>query len=117
MENIKTVLSVTVLILLSLLIIVPTASAESNNASRRMVANHYPDRFDRIGMINVTDKGGVVVNDMYVSFAPHVKFMTPNNERSSIQPFRPGQMVGYILNDQKQITELCLILEEDECSP
>jgi len=116
MKNIKVVLSIAVLILLSLLMIVPTVSAESINASRGMVANHYPARFDRVGTINIVDKSGVVVDDMYVSFSSQVQFMTPSDKYSTLESFRPGQRVGYTLNKEKQITKFCLILEAEEGS-
>ena len=116
MKNIKTSLFVIVLILLSLLMVVPTVSAESINASEGVVATHYPDRFDRVGTINIIDKSGVVVDDMYVSFSSQVQFMTPYSEHSSIESFRLGQSVGYTLNSEKQITKLCLIIEAEEGS-
>jgi len=116
MENIKAGLFITVLIFLSLLMVVSTASAESMNISERVVADHYLARFDRAGTINIIDKRGVVVDDMYVSFSSQVQFITPYDEHSSIESFRRGQRVGYILNKEKQITKFCLILEAEEGS-
>jgi len=116
MQNTKIASSITVLILLSLLMMVSTVSAESMNIPEKAAVNYYPARFDRAGVVNSIDTRGVIVDDVYISFSVKVQFMTPYDEHSSVESFSRGQRVGYILNKEKQITKFCLILEAEEGS-
>jgi len=99
------------LTLLGMLLIVPIVSAQSDGVGRLVKETHYPARFERLGIINIIDRKGVVVDGVYISFSSHVQFMTPYDERSSLESFRPGQRVGYTLNKENQIVKLCLILK------
>ena len=110
MKNIKTILPVVVLIVFSLLVIVPTVSAELINTPEGVIITHYPAQFDGVGTIYSVDEKGIVVDDMFVSFASGVRYMTPQSEYSYLRSFKPGQKVGYLLNDENQITKLCLFL-------
>ena len=110
MNAIKTILMFSMLFFLSLPVIVTTVSAEVIHTPEGAIITHYPNKFDGIGTISSVDDRGIVIDDMFVPFAPHVRYMTPQSVYSSLGPFRHGQKVGYILNDKKQIIKLCLFL-------
>ena len=111
MKDVKAILAVVVLILLSLLVVVPMASAEAIKTPEGVIITHYPAKFDGVGTIYSVEEKGIVVDDMFVSFASQVRFMTPRSEYSYLRSFKPGQKVGYLLNDENQITKLCLFLK------
>ena len=109
MKDIKIISSLVVLVLLSLLVIVSTISAELINTPEGVIITHYPSKFDGVGTVYSIDEQGIVIDDMFVSFASQVRYMTPQSSDSSLWHFKPGGKVGYILNDRNQITELCLL--------
>ena len=104
MKDIKAILSVVVLIILSLLVVVPMTSAETINIHKE----NYPSSFDGEGMIYRVSEKGIVVDGIFVFFAPQVKFMTPRSKHSNLRSFKPGQIVGYYLDEENQITNLFL---------
>lgn len=110
MKDIKATLAVIVLVILSMLVIVPTVSAEIIHTPEGVIITHYPDKFDRVGTLYSIDEKGIVIDDMFVPFASQVRYMTPQSTYSSLRAFEPGQKVGYMLNDEKQIIKLCLFL-------
>jgi hypothetical protein len=114
MRDIKAVFSVVVLIILSLLVIVPTVSAELVTTPEGVIITHYPDKFDGVGTVYAVEERGIVIDDMFVSFASQVRYMTPQSAYSSLGSFEKGQKVGYILDDEHKITKLCLFLEHGE---
>jgi len=110
MKKNKIVPSFAILILLSLLVSAPTVSAELINTPEGVIITHYPDKFDGVGTLYSVDEKGVVIDDMFVPFASQVRYMTPQSSYASLRHFKHGQKVGYILNEEKQITKLCLFL-------
>jgi len=110
MKFIKYILLNVVLLLLSLLMIVPVVSAGLVNTPEGVIITHYPEKFDGIGTISRIERKGIVVDDMFLSFASHVRYMTPQSEYSHLGSFKSGQKVGYMLNDSHQITILCLFI-------
>jgi len=107
----KAILSIIALIFLSLSVNVTIVTAELITTAEGVIITHYPDKFDGVGTIYSVEKSGIVVDDMFVPFASQVRFMTPQSEYSSVGSFKQGQKVGYLLNDEKQITKLCLFFE------
>ena len=110
MKDLKIIPSLVVLALLSLLVIAPTVSAELVNTPEGVIITHYPDKFDGVGTLYSVDEKGIVIDDMFVPFASQVRYMTPQSSYASLRYFKQGQKVGYILNEEKQITKLCLFL-------
>ena len=111
MKDIKATLVVTMLLILSMLVIAPTVTAELVNTPEGVIITHYPDKFDGVGTLYSIDEKGVVIDDMFVPFASQVRYMTPQSAYSSSGSFEQGQKVGYMLNDEHKITKLCLFLE------
>jgi len=70
---------------------------------------HYPKKFDGEGHIYSIGKDGIVIDDRGFGFSPLVQFSTPTRERASRSQFRPGDLVGYIANENKQIEGLYLL--------
>lgn len=117
MKDIKIIPSLAILVLLSLLVIAPTVSAELINTPEGVIITHYPDKFDSVGILYSVDEKGIVIDDMFVPFASQVRYMTPQSSYASLRYFKPGQKVGYVLNKEKQITTLCLFLESGASRP
>lgn len=109
MKNITYTALLTVLILLGLLFVVSTVTAEWIDTPEGVIITHYPDKFDRVGAVYHVDEKGIVIDDIFMPFADNVRYMTPQNEHASIGYFRRGQMVGCLLNKQNQIIKLCLL--------
>jgi len=72
---------------------------------------HYPKKFNGEGHIDSIGKDGIVIDDRSFGFSPFVQFSTPTRERASRSQFRPGDLVGYIANDKKQIEALYLLMK------
>jgi len=72
---------------------------------------YYPKKFDREGHIDSIGKDGIVIDDCSYGFSPFVQFSTPTRERASRSQFRPGDLVGYIVNQKKQIEALYLLMK------
>jgi hypothetical protein len=71
--------------------------------------DHYPRKFDGEGYINRIAKAGIVIDDSSYKFSPFIQFSTPRREHASRSQFRPGDLVGYIINQRKQIEALYLL--------
>ncbi len=112
MENIKAILLIVVLIFLSLLVIAPVVSAGLVHTPEGVIITHYPDKFDGMGTLYSVEERGIVIDDMFLPFSSQVRYMTPQSVYSSLGYFKQGQKVGYILNDENQITKLCLFLDK-----
>jgi hypothetical protein len=70
---------------------------------------YYPKKFTGEGHIDSIGKDGIVIDDRSFGFSPFVQFSTPARERASRSQFRPGDLVGYIVNQKKQIEGLYLL--------
>jgi len=106
MNSIK--ISLVVVIVLGLFVAV-WCSAAVVTTPEGAIVTHYPAKFDGIGIIDSIEKRGIVVDDMFLPFSPHARYMTPSSEYSSIRAFSRGQKIGYLLNDKHQIKLLCAL--------
>ena len=106
----KVILLIVTLIFLGLSVNITTVSAAIITTPEGVIITHYPDKFDGVGTVYSVEKSGVVIDDMFIPFASKVRYMTPRSVYSSVKSFTPGQKVGYLLNEENQITKLCLFL-------
>jgi len=103
------------LIMMALLLIaslsLPGAVCHAKKAAKGEWAfpEHYPKKFDGEGYIDSIGKDGIVIDDRSFGFSPFVQFSTPTRKRASRSQFRPGDLVGYIANQKKQIEALYLL--------
>ncbi|MFW6114988.1 MAG: hypothetical protein ACOC6E_01680 [Thermodesulfobacteriota bacterium] len=72
---------------------------------------HYPKKFEGQGRIYSIEKEVIVIDDRSFGFSPFVQFSTPTKEHASSSQFRPGNLVGFLVNDKKQIEGLYLLRE------
>jgi hypothetical protein len=115
MRNLK--ISHVFLIMMALLLIaglsLPGAVCHAKEAAEKEWAfpDYYPKKFDGEGHIYTIGKDGAVIDDRSFGFSPFVRFSTPTREQASRSQFRPGDLVGFIVNDKKQIEGLYLLKE------
>lgn len=83
--------------------------AEVLHTPEGLVITYYPSHFDGLGYIYSVEDKGIVIDDIFMPYAPHVNYMTPQARYASQRSFKQGQKVGYILNKYRQIETLCLI--------
>lgn len=82
--------------------------AEILHTPEGVIITHYPESFDLTGNIDKIDEKGVVIHDRYFAFAPDARFMTPQRLYASIDTFEVGQEVRLVLNEERQVSILCL---------
>ena len=70
---------------------------------------YYPKKFDGEGHIDSIGKDGIVIDDRSFGFSAFVTFSTPTRKHASRSQFKPGDLVGYIANQKKQIEALYLL--------
>jgi hypothetical protein len=70
---------------------------------------YYPKKFDGEGHIDRIDRDKIVIDDCSYRFSSFVTLSTPTRERASKSQFRPGDLVGYITNKNKEIEALDLL--------
>jgi hypothetical protein len=70
---------------------------------------YYPKKFNGEGSIYSIGKEGIVIDDRGFGFSPFIRFSTPTREQASKSQFRPGDLVGFIVNEKKQIEGLYLL--------
>ena len=104
-------LLVMVAVLLIVGVSLPAAVCHAKKAAKGEWAfpSYYPPKFDGEGRIDSIGKDGIVIDDRSFGFSPFVTFSTPTRERASRSQFRPGDLVGYIANQKKQIEALYLL--------
>lgn len=88
---------------------IDTSYAQGKVKGEWILPRCYPDGFDGMGYINSIAKDGIVIDDSSYKFSPFVQFSTPRREHASRSQFRPGDLVGYIVNEKKQIEGLYLL--------
>lgn len=110
-ERITHALLATVAVLLIVGLGLPGAVCHAKKVAKGEWAfpDHYPKKFDREGYIDSIEKDGIVIDDCSYGFSPFVTFSTPTRIHASRSQFRPGDLVGYIVNQKKQIEELYLL--------
>ena len=89
----------------------PAAVCHAKKAAKGEWAfpSYYPLKFDREGHIDSIGEDGITIDDCSYGFSPFVTFSTPTRQRASKSQFRPGDLVGYIANQKKQIESLYLL--------
>ena len=105
-----TFIIVAVLLIVGVALPIGTSYAQRKVKGEWIMPKHYPDGFDGMGYIDRIGKDEIVINDCsYYRFSPFVQFSTPTRKRASRSQFRPGDLVGYIANQKKQIEALYLL--------
>ena len=89
----------------------PAAVCHAKKAAKGEWAfpEYYPKKFDGEGYIDRIGGDVIVIDDCNYGFSPFVSFSTPTRKRASKSQFRPGDLVGYIINQKKQIESLYLL--------
>jgi len=69
----------------------------------------YPNGFHGYGRVDGFDEDGVVIGDVFINLAPYITYHTPTNKDSFSAEFNPGDLVGWLKNQEGEITSLWLI--------
>ena len=97
----------------------PTGQASDEAMSPKKVKpewkmpDFYPaDGFDGIGLIDdiAVNNGMVVINDTEFKLSPYAEYHTPTYKNAPGALFKQGDQVGYILDSEKNITSMWLIV-------
>jgi hypothetical protein len=75
----------------------------------------YPaDGFDGMGLIDdiAVSDGIVVINDSGLKLSPYAEYHTPTYKNAPGALFKKGDKIGYILDSDKNITSMWLIIIE-----
>jgi len=97
----------------------PTGQASDETISPRKVKpewkmpDFYPsDGFDGMGLINdiAVNDGIAVINDSEFKLSPYAEYHTPTYRYAPGALFKKGDKVGYILDSEKNITSMWLIV-------
>jgi hypothetical protein len=97
----------------------PTGQASDETISPRKVKpewkmpDFYPaDGFDGMGQINeiAVNDGMTVINDSGFKLSPYAEYHTPTYKNAPGALFKQGDQVGYILDSEKNITSMWLIV-------
>ena len=70
---------------------------------------HYPEWFHGFGRIGLITAERVVINDFDFRFSTYVEFHSPEEKNVSRYLFTVGKMVGFLLNENKEITSMWLL--------
>jgi hypothetical protein len=99
----------------------PTGQASDETTRPRkvkpewMMPDFYPaDGFDGMGLIDdiAVNDGIVVINDSGFKLSPYAEYHTPTYKNAPGALFKKGDKVGYILDSEKKITSMWLIVIE-----
>jgi hypothetical protein len=97
----------------------PTGQASDETISPRKIKpewkmpDFYPaDGFDGMGLIDdiALNDGMVVINDAGFKLSPYAEYHTPTYKNAPGALFKQGDKVGYILDSEKNITSMWLIV-------
>jgi hypothetical protein len=69
----------------------------------------YPDGFDGWGFLDRISTGEAVINDSLYRVAPNVEYHTPKDRLATMYSFRPGDVVGFIMDERRQIVSFWLL--------
>ncbi len=105
-------LLVLVIALLGSCWLVPNAIAKIIHTEEGVIITHYPDTFDKIGILDSIDKNGVVIDDMFLPFSEDARFMLPRREYAAIRHFKKGQKVGLLIGEDQKVALLCLFYNQ-----
>ena len=70
---------------------------------------YYPRGFDGYGRIDRLNLEEVVIDDAFFKLAVDVRYSTPRRKHSTSHAFETGRLVGYILNERREIESLWFI--------
>jgi hypothetical protein len=97
----------------------PAGQASDETISPRKVKpewkmpDFYPaDGFDGMGLINdiAVNDGTAVINDLEFNLSPYAEYHTPTYKYAPGALFKKGDKVGYILDSERNITSMWLIV-------
>jgi len=71
--------------------------------------NFYPDGFHGYGRLNRIGQDEVVIRDSLKRLAPVVTYHTPDNQNATKAYFTRGDLVGYMIDSDRQVVSLWLI--------
>ena len=70
---------------------------------------YYPRGLDGYGRIDRINLEEVVIDDAFFKLAVDVRYSTPRRKHSTSHAFEAGRLVGYILNERREIESLWFI--------
>jgi len=77
-----------------------------------VLPKHYPDGFHGYGRLDRIGLSEVVIGDSLEKLAPVVTYHTPDNQNATREHFKSGDLVGYMIDSDRQVVSLWLI-EQD----
>lgn len=83
--------------------------AQRRGKGEWVLPENYPDGFDGWGHIGRITTEKVVIDDTLLRLSPYVTFHMPRRVYASRARFRPGTLVAYITNSEREIVSLWLI--------
>jgi hypothetical protein len=104
-----TVFLMVTLFIVSTGIPVTLSHAQNRYKPEAVLPAGYPDGFDGYGRIDDLDDYRAVIQDILIKLAPSATFHMPNNMFGTIADFEIGDRVGYMKNEQGEITSMWLI--------
>lgn len=94
-------------------VILPDSSAAQRRHFKEewlgVLPDFYPKGFDGYGRIDRINQQEVVIDDIFFKLATDVSFSTPRRKKATSYAFEAGRLVGYILNDRREIKSLWFI--------
>ena len=103
------VCSVLALFLVSTGMPMTLSHAEKRFKPEVVLPEDYPDGFNGFGYMEALDENRIVIDDISIRMAPFVTYHTPTNMNSTAADFKIGDLVGYLTNEEGEITSLWLI--------
>jgi len=100
-----------------------TAAIPPNNSSAQehrlvkpewVMPESYPEWFHGWGRIGYIDEDKIVINDFEFRLSPYVEYHTPTSAYARKALFTPGKLVGFLFNEEDEITSLWLITMEKQ---
>jgi predicted PurR-regulated permease PerM len=96
------------LVLLLIVILLPTVLGSARQSAKKLPA-HYPETFSGQGCIDQIAAQAVVINDRLYKLSADVTFNTLKMQAASRSWFRPGRLVGFVINSENEIESLWYI--------
>jgi hypothetical protein len=93
-------------------VIVTNSFSEEIMTPEGIVLTHYPERFDNVVVVEEFGENGIYFHDQWLYFSSSIILMTRSSQNASIDSFRPGTQVGYVLDDAGNIEVLCEMLSK-----
>jgi hypothetical protein len=93
------------LVLLCAGLVMAAAAGWAQENSIRL-PDFYPESLSGTGCIDTIDHDRAVIDDRLMIFYQGATFHTPNKKRAGWMDFDPGNMVGFIINEENEIESL-----------